>query len=203
MNMGMLGRPMIPEIEEIRHVRRELGLTQKALASMAGVSQSLIAKIEGGLVQPSYANVKKLVESLEAEKARRQPPVSVGKVCARNVVWCESTESVRDAAVLMRKHGFSQLPVRRRGAPVGSITDKVLGEALAMAERPELVAAQKVEEIMGEPFPQLPETTPLKVASMLLQYASAVLVMRESEPVGMLTKSDLLKVLASEPASRR
>ena len=74
---------------------------------------------------------------------------------------------------------------------------------MATAERPELVASQKVEEIMGEPFPQLSETTPLKVASMLLQYAPAVLVVRESEPVGMLTKSDLLKVLAAEPASRR
>src|SRR5688572_8352168 len=131
-----LADAMIPEIEEIRHVRRELGLTQKELATMAGVSQSLIAKIEGGLVQPSYSNVKKLIEVLEREKNRRHPPVAVGKVCARNVVWCDAHETVRDAAVLMRKHGFSQLPVRRRGQPVGSITDKLLSEALATAERP-------------------------------------------------------------------
>lgn len=193
---------MIPEIEEIRHVRRELGLTQKELATTAGVSQSLIAKIEGGLVQPSYANVKKLLEVLEREKNRRHPPVAVGKVCARNIVWCEANESVRDAAILMRKHGFSQLPVRRRGAPVGSITDKLLSEALTISDRPDVVAQQRVEEIMGEPFPQLPETTPLKVASTLLQYAPAVLVMRESEPVGMLTKADLLKVLAAESPGR-
>jgi predicted transcriptional regulator len=195
------GSAMIPEIQEIRHVRRELGLTQKELAGMAGVSQSLIAKIEGGLVQPSYLNVKKLIEVLEREKNRRHPPVPVGKVCARNIVWCESHETVREAAALMRKHGFSQLPVRRKGAPVGSITDRLLSEALT-AERPEAVALQRVEEIMGDPFPQLPETTPLKVASTLLQYAPAVMVMRESEPVGMLTKADLLKVLAAESAPR-
>lgn len=193
---------MIPEIEEIRHVRRELGFTQKALAAMAGVSQSLVAKIEGGLVQPSYANVKRLLEVLDREKARRHPAVSVGKVCHRNIVWCEAHESVREAAALMRKHGFSQLPVRRRGAPVGSITDKLLSEALATADRPEAVAAQRVEEIMGEPFPQLPEATPLKIASALLQYAPAVLVVKENEPVGMLTKADLLKVLASDSAAR-
>lgn len=193
---------MIPELEEIRLVRRELGLTQKALANMAGVSQSLIAKIESGQVQPSYVNVKRLMECLESEKQRRHPPVSVGKVCARNVVWCEAHETVRDAAILMRKHGFSQLPVRRRGSPVGSITDKRLSEILATAERPEGVAGQKVEEVMAEAFPQIPETTPLKVASLLLQYAPAVLVMRESEPVGMVTKSDLLKILASESGAR-
>lgn len=177
-------------------MRRELGLTQKALAAMAGVSQSLIAKIEGGLVQPSYANVKKLVVCLEAEKARRHPPVTVGKVCAKTIVWAEAGDSVREAAALMRRHGYSQLPVRRRGVSVGSLSDKLLSEVLATAERPQVVAVQRVEEIMGEPFPQVPEATPLKVASVLLQFSPAVLVVRESEPVGMLTKADLLKVLS-------
>lgn len=186
---------MIPEIGEIRLLRRELGLTQKQLAQMAGVSQSLIAKIERGLVQPSYTNVKKLMEALDGEKTRRHPPITVGKTCSRNIVWAESHQSVRDVANLMRKHGFSQIPVRRKGVLVGSVSDKLLSEALALAERPEAVGEQRVEEIMGEPFPQIPEKTPLNVASTLLQFAPAVIVVREDEPVGVLTKSDLLKVL--------
>src|SRR4029079_1588104 len=101
-----------------------------------------------------------LVEVLDREKARRHPPVAVGKVCAKNIVWCEAQETVREAAGLMRRHGFSQLPVRRRGVPVGSITDKLLSEALTSNERPEVVATQRVEEIMGEPFPRLSETPP-------------------------------------------
>lgn len=186
---------LIPEISEIRLLRRELGLTQKQLAQMAGVSQSLIAKIERDLVQPSYGNVKRLLESLEREKTRRHPPVTVGKVCARNIVWAESNHTVREAANLMRKHGFSQLPVRRRELLVGSISDKLLSEALASADRPETVGDKRVEEVMAEPFPQIPEATPLQVASTLLQFAPAVIVVRENAPVGVLTKSDLLKVL--------
>lgn len=187
---------MIPEIEEVRLLRRQLGLTQQQLAKMAGVSQSLIAKIERGLVQPSYTNVKRLMEALEAEKSRLQPAATVGTVCAKNVVWAEAHDTVRDVATLMRRHGYSQLPVRRRGTVVGSVSDKLLGDILATAERPDEVGRRRVEEVMGEPFPQLPENTPLKVASTLLQFAPALLVVREGEPVGIVTKSDLLKVLA-------
>lgn len=186
---------MIPEIEEIRLLRRQLGLTQQQLARMAGVSQSLIAKIERGLVQPSYINVKRLVEALESEKNRRHPPVTIGETCSRTIVWVEESESVRDAAVVMRKHGFSQVPVRRRGILVGSVSDRLISELLATSEQPELVARKRVEEVMAEPFPQLPDSTPIRVASGLLQFAPAILVTRGGEPFGLLTKSDLLKVL--------
>ena len=43
----------------------------------------------------------------------------------------------------------------------------------------------------------------LAQAMELDPYLWVVLVMREDEPVGMLTKSDLLKVLASDGASSR
>ncbi len=186
---------MIPEIDELRLLRRQLGLTQQELAKMAGVSQSLIAKIERGLVQPSYTNVKKLMESLESERNRRHPAATVGSTCTRNLTTVEGTDSVRDAANVMRRHGFSQVPVRHRGLIVGSLSDRLLSELLATAEQPEVVGRKRVEEVMSEPFPQVSENTPLKVATALLQYAPAVLVVRAGEPVGILTKSDLLKVL--------
>jgi predicted transcriptional regulator len=187
---------VIPEIEEIRMLRRQLGLTQTELARMAGVSQSLIAKIERGLVQPSYHNVKRLVESLQGEANRRQPAATVGSTCTKNIVWAEAHETVKDAANLMRKHGFSQVPVRRRGQLVGAISERTLSDLFSTSDQPETLGRKRIEEIMGDPFPQVPETTPIKVASALLQFAPAVMVLRAGEPVGILTKSDLLKVLA-------
>jgi len=186
---------VIPEIDEVRLLRRQLGLTQQELARMASVSQSLVAKIERGLVQPSFANVKRLMEALEAERNRRHPAATVGQTCSRSIVWAEASETVRDVANLMRRHGYSQIPVRRRGLLVGSVSDRVLSDLLATSEQPELVGRRRVEDVMAEPFPQLPETTPLRAATGLLQYASAVLVTKGGETVGILTKSDLLKVL--------
>jgi predicted transcriptional regulator len=187
---------VIPEIDEVRLLRRQLGLTQQELARMAGVSQSLVAKIERGLVQPSYANVKRLVEALEGERTRRHPAVTAGQTCSKNIVWAEASETVREVANLMRRHGYSQIPVRRRNLVVGSVSDRVLSDLLATADQPESVSRRRVEEVMAEPFPQVPEATPVKAATALLQYAPAVLVTKGGEPVGILTKSDLLKVLA-------
>jgi predicted transcriptional regulator len=39
---------MLPRLDEISKRRRVLGLSQKHLAHLAGVSQSMIAKIEAG-----------------------------------------------------------------------------------------------------------------------------------------------------------
>jgi predicted transcriptional regulator len=42
-----------------------LGLTQGQLAKIAGVSQSFIAKIESGKIDPSYSKVKTIFDVLD------------------------------------------------------------------------------------------------------------------------------------------
>ena len=56
---------MLPEIDEIQRKRKSLGLTQKELAALVNVSQSLIAKIETKKVNPSYRIVKKIFDTFE------------------------------------------------------------------------------------------------------------------------------------------
>ncbi|MEM3267388.1 MAG: helix-turn-helix domain-containing protein [Conexivisphaerales archaeon] len=48
------------ELREISKMRKVLGLTQVQLAKMAGISQSLLAKIEAGKVDPSYTRARKI-----------------------------------------------------------------------------------------------------------------------------------------------
>ena len=69
-HMGVLGfrGRMLPNLEEIPRLRRALGLSQPRLASMVGISQSAVAKIERGKTNPSYAVVKRLFECLDAER---------------------------------------------------------------------------------------------------------------------------------------
>jgi len=43
------------EINEVKDIRKRLGLTQLELAKRANVSQSLIAKIEAGRIDPRYS----------------------------------------------------------------------------------------------------------------------------------------------------
>ena len=55
---------MFPSPEDIGKKRRQLGLKQADLAKMAGVSQSLIAKLEAGTIDSSYTKVKTIFDIL-------------------------------------------------------------------------------------------------------------------------------------------
>ncbi|MDP9184376.1 MAG: helix-turn-helix domain-containing protein [Actinomycetota bacterium] len=47
----------------VRESRRRAGLTQRRLAELAGVSQPLLARIEGGVVQPTFDRLVGLVRA--------------------------------------------------------------------------------------------------------------------------------------------
>ena len=53
------------ELNEIKKIRKNLGLTQTELAKMANVSQSIIAKIESGKIDPTFTKTKKIFETLD------------------------------------------------------------------------------------------------------------------------------------------
>lgn len=74
---------MLPNLDEIGRRRRLLVLSQKELAKISGVSQSMIAKIESGRISPSYQKTKAIFDTLEGLERRNQlkaKEVSHGKV---------------------------------------------------------------------------------------------------------------------------
>ena len=54
------------DIKDIKRIRLQIGLTQSKLADKSGVSQSLIAKVESGLIDPGYSSVKKIFDTLDS-----------------------------------------------------------------------------------------------------------------------------------------
>ena len=50
---------MLPRIDSIKQIRLKIGITQKKLAMLTGVSTSMINQIESGRSQPSYDTAKK------------------------------------------------------------------------------------------------------------------------------------------------
>jgi len=54
----------IPTSEEIKKARKESGKTQWDLAHLTGISQSMIARIETGTVDPKTSTMKKLIAAL-------------------------------------------------------------------------------------------------------------------------------------------
>lgn len=178
----------LPTPEDLRSARVGLGLTQTELAEAAGVSQSLVARIELDEVDPSYSTLAAIVEALNRVERRT---VTLDEVMNREVEAVAPDAPVRAAAETMRERGFSQLPVLEAGAPVGSVTEQAIVDAIQDAGREEL-ADEPVRSVMAAPFPALDPDEAVDVAARMLEDSAAVLVMEEGRVVGLVTKSDLL-----------
>src|SRR5213594_4483248 len=161
-------RVMLPTLDEIPKRRKALGLTQSRLAELAGVSQSIIAKIESGSVDPSYSIVKRLVETLERQSVDTARP-RVSEIMSRPVISVSRTQFVRDAVDLMRRRGYSQLPVFEGTRCVGSISEKTILDRAARGETLQELLGRRVREIMDSPFPIVNDDTPLDMVLGLMQ----------------------------------
>ena len=110
------------------------------------------------------------------------------------LITCEAQDTLRDALDVMALHGLSQLPVLDdKGRPVGSLREEV-----AMARVVERPAAlhERVENVMEAPLPILEWTAPVTQAVALLKDNAAVLVRRDGSLVGILSRYDVLTLLA-------
>jgi predicted transcriptional regulator len=190
---------MLPPLAEIGRRRKLLMLSQKQLATLSGVSQSMIAKIERSRINPSYLKTKAIFDTLEG--LERKNELKAKDLSHPKIVRIQARDTVAKGVRVMRETGFSQLPVFEGEKPVGSLTEKVILQNLVSAKDPEEISKQPVERIMDEAFPTVTEDTPLSMISTLLGYQSAVLLAKKGHVVGIITKADLVKVIGSTAES--
>lgn len=184
---------MLPSLDEIAKKRKMLGLTQKQLARMAGVSQSFIAKIESGKIDPSYNKVKAIFDVLE--KMETKVNHTAKKIFHKGVVGVQKNETIGKAISLMMKHGYSQLPVFDGEQVVGCISEKTILNQVTVGKELSQLSQRLVEEIMEEAPPRIDENAPLPLVSSLLHVYPAVLVTKKGKVIGIITKADLFKVI--------
>ncbi len=116
------------------------------------------------------------------------------------LVHTHPTETIRDAINIMREFGVSQLPVVKAEPPVvaaevvGSVAERDLLDAL-FNERATL--ADTVEAHMNEKLPQIGAGESVSNAIAALHEDDAVLVLESGQPIGVLSRSDLLGHLSA------
>ena len=184
---------MLPSIDEIAKKRRIMGLTQQKLARLAGVSQSLIAKLESHKIDPSYAKVKAIFDALE--RLQTDTEVKADQVLQKKVVGVQKNDPISKAVQTMAKYGYSQLPVFENAHAVGIISEKTIVGKVSAGKDLSEVSKLSVGDVMEEAFPQVGEDAPLPLISNLLQVYPAVLISTKGKVVGIITKADLLKML--------
>jgi len=183
---------MLPDVKEIKRRRKAVGLTQKKLAMLAGVSQSVIAKIESEKVSPSYTIVKKLFDVFE--DISRKKRVTAKQILSKRVASVRKSDTVGRAIDTMRKLGYSQLPVMHGNQVIGTISEKTILDIVSNGKSLSDILNKKVESVMTEALPRISEDESIDVISALLQNNPAVLVTKKGKVVGIITKADLFKI---------
>ena len=184
---------MFPTLEDIAKKRRQLGLKQAELAKLAGVSQSLVAKLESGKIDSSYTKVKTIFDVLERLEAKTK--IQEEKIVPNEVISIQKDEPLAKVVRLMKDHGYSQVPVFNGKQSVGSISEKTILRQILAGKDLAQISKLPTEDIMEEAFPQVSEEAPLSLISSLLQTYSAVLVSKKGNVVGIITKADLLRMV--------
>ena len=179
------------EILLIRDKRKRLGITQQALAKLAGVSQSLIAKIESGRIDPAYSKVKSIISALEREQFASEKTAK--DIMHTGIETASARETLHFAAGRMRKRSISQMPVVDGKRVVGSISEQAV--LSHFSSDPKKISRLTVGEAMEQSFPAALPSTPISAVAALLKHYPAVLVMDRGDIAGIITKADLLKTI--------
>ncbi len=181
----------LPTPDDLKKNRLELNLTQHELASRAGVSQPLIARIESGDVDPRLSTLQKIFQAFEAA---RKEKIEVRSIMHPSVIHTSSDSSVEEAAGIMEEHGFSQMPVIDKGVSVGSISTEHIVRVMTDQD-PKKVSHLLVRNIMSDSFPTVSPTTDVNTVSRILEKNPAVLVLETGKVIGVVTKHDIMKML--------
>ena len=107
--------------KQLKKIRVQLGITQSELAKAAGVSQSLIAKLESGLVDPSFSTMKSISEALRSHI--RMEGKKASDVMSSPVMSVPAKADVVEAARIMLEDKVGSLPVVEGGKVVGIVTE--------------------------------------------------------------------------------
>ena len=172
----------LPTPQDLRERRTSLELTQSALADAAGVSQPLIARIEGGDVDPRLSTLRRIVNALDEAKGE---VVRARDLMNATVIAVAPDDAVGDAVGLMEDEAYSQLPVIQNGIPVGSISQ---GDVIHAGEN---VGEHPVSEVMSESFPTVSTEATVDEIRNLLDHYKAVMVTDGGETVGIITEADI------------
>jgi len=178
---------MTYELDEVKKIRKKLGMTQTELANRAGVSQSLIAKIESGRIDPTYTKAKKLFAALN--ELEKKEEIKAEEIMTAKIISVGPGESVKEVISKMRKFQISQLPVIEDHKLIGVASESTILEALLNSK------AKEVREVMHEAPPIVSKKTSIQIVSSLLKHYPIVVVSEEGKLVGLITKSDLLAKL--------
>lgn len=176
--------------KQLKRIRLQVGFTQAGLAKAAGLSQSIIAKVEAGTVDPTFstlAAISKALNSTMTTKGKR-----AADVMASPVIGVQDDATLSECVKTMKDHFISQMPVFSGQKMVGTVTDNQVMSLVSASANPSELLKQKVGDHVLPVFAVVGRDTPVEALFSLFRYMPAVLVASGERVEGIITKIDLL-----------
>lgn len=183
---------MLPRLEYIKQARIRLGITQRRLAALTGVSTSMINQIESGRCKPSYETARKIFEALGSLEGKTA--MKAGDICSRKMISVQRDERLHRAIDVMRQNSISQLPVFDGSKVVGILSEEGLAKIMYEKDEGELKDL-KVYQVMDSPPPLVDINTPAKALVPLVRFTKCILVSEKGNVIGIVTITDTLKMV--------
>ena len=173
-------------LTEIKTLRKKYNLNQKELAEKANVSQSLIAKIEAGKVEPTFSKAQQIFQALE--QLREHEEIKAKEIMNKNVSFAKNTDPIKKIITIMKIKAISQVPIMKNNNVCGLITEGTILKATLKNN----ITTLKAEDIMEDAPPIVPSKTGIKTLSEILKNHPIILVAEKGDIKGIISKSDLL-----------
>lgn len=176
------------ELEEVKELRKKYGLTQASFAKLAGVSQSLIAKIEAKSIDPTYSKVQQIFKAIE--ELQKHHEMTAEEIMQQKIILVHPRDSLKETIQKMKKYEISQLPVIHEQKVVGLISEATILSAFIEGK-----VDLPVQEIMGESPPIIGKKSPIHVVLSLLKYYPLIMVADGGKLEGLITKADVIRTM--------
>ncbi|MDP9211353.1 MAG: CBS domain-containing protein, partial [Thermoproteota archaeon] len=94
------------------------------MATLSGISTSMINQIESGRCKPSYDTARRIFEVLSSQEGKTS--LKAGDICSHEVISVQKDEKLEVAIEKMIKNSISQIPVIDASKIVGLVSEDIL-----------------------------------------------------------------------------
>jgi tRNA nucleotidyltransferase (CCA-adding enzyme) len=148
-----------------------------------------------------HVNLPKIhTQLLEVLHQHVRPPITVSQIMSRGVRTLEPGDTVSEAAAVMTRYGHEGFPVVEDGQVVGVLTRREIDKALHHK-----LGGTAIRQFMRKgPFFVTPEDSVEKLQSLMMREGlGQVAVVENGKVIGIVTRTDLIKLWTEPPQPSR
>lgn len=171
-------------------VARQLGQDSTVVAILPDTGRSYINKIYNDDWMSEYGYIQTEERRISVRDVLRSKSRSIS-----GLVHVTQSARVSDVIRLMRKYDISHIPVMKKGAQIGALSEVSLMKKLASKKAS---SDTRVEAIMDEPLPTVKIDDMILNPLNVLKDRGAALVLDGSRVAGIMTTIDVVNYLAKK-----